>query len=116
MRKLMYFIILFNLAACSYPTTSFWVNNDSNKEVHFTAGAYHIPSRTVRYLPFKVNPKDSVLVRIIGLKKTGDVTNVFENIKFLEPNGLNVKDPMIPQNWIRTIDEKGKPKYIYKIN
>jgi|SRR6056297_527246 len=103
------------ILGCNYPTTSFWVNNNTDKEVHFTAGAVHLPTYSIRTLPFSVPPKDSVLVRRIGLKEGGDVTNVFGDISFMTIDSVEIKDPMNPENWEKSKDQNGKPKFTFKV-
>ncbi len=113
--KRLFIILLILISGCSYPTTTFWVKNNTDKEVHFTAGAVHLPSRSILTLPFSVPPNDSVLVRRIGLKDGGNVTNVFGNISFMTIDSIKIKDPMNPENWEKSKDKYGKSKFTFKV-
>lgn len=108
-------IVVIMILGCSYPTTTFWVRNDTNKEVHFTAGAFHLPSHSIITRPFSVRPNDSILLRSIGLTENGNVTNVFKDISFMKPDSIIIKDPMNPANWEKTKDKNGYAKFIFKI-
>ena len=109
-------ILSISISGCfSYPTTTFWVNNNTDKEVHFTAGAVHLPSQSIQTLPFSVPPNDSVLLRRIGLKEGGNVTNVFGNISFMTIDSIEIKNPMNPENWEKGKDKNGKTKFTFKI-
>lgn len=114
MKNLILLFIIIQIG-CSYPTTSFWVQNNTENEVNFTAGAIHLPSHSVRTLPFSVPPMDSVLLRRVGLKEGANVTNIFRDISFMAMDSIEIKDPMNPENWQKGKDKTGKTVFIFKV-
>jgi len=115
MKKLLLIFIIIEIG-CSYPMTTFWVNNNTEKEVRFTAGAFHLPSHSIRTLPFSIPPNDSVLLRRIGLKEGGNITNIFGDISFVTMDSIKIKDPMNLENWQKAKDKNGQTIFIFKIN
>ena len=104
------------LSGCiTYPQTTFWVQNDTDKTVQFNATVYKIHLEEMT-LPFSVAPNSKVLVRQIGLTEKGNVRNVFSKISFITPDSIKVKDPMDPLNWVKTTDAAGKPTYFFHVD
>lgn len=64
------------ISSCNYPTTTFWVNNKTDKQVQFNAGAFHLPNHSIMTLPFTTPPNDSVLLRTIELNSSCQRMNV----------------------------------------
>jgi hypothetical protein len=115
MKRLLLIFVIIQIG-CSYPMTTFWINNNTEKEVHFTAGAIHLPSQSIQTLPFSIPPNDSILLRRIGLKEGANITNVFGNISFMTIDSIEIKDPMNPENWQKGKDKNGKTTFIFRVN
>jgi len=101
-----------------YETTTFYVKNNSDKPINFQAsvikrnstGPYEINNA------FTVLPKDSLLTRQVGYKKDTENPHKWFNKFIIFPvKGIEMNDPYKAENWIKGINEKGKPIYTFII-
>jgi len=106
------------LCGCStqYPTTTFWVNNNTEKTVNLSATIFvdTLPPPHLKNLEFSIPPSDSVLFRQSTFNKQGNPAKTFKEMKFV-PVDKKMNRPTDSINWIKTIDSKGKPKYNFYI-
>lgn len=114
MKKQILLFLIVGLSSCypNYPTTSFWIHNNSEKEVNFNASIYkaNTPPPHIMSQLFTINPGDSVLFRRTGFPKKGNPVNVFKEMNFI-PINKRMHDPNDSLNWIKSVGNKGKPKY-----
>lgn len=122
MKKTLIPILTLLLSGCytQYPTTTFWINNNTDKTVNFRASIikYSSMGPYKMTLPFTIEPNDSVLFRQVGFHKNGNPARVFSEINFF-PLDPKTNNPSDSTNWIKSLDQKGKPKYnffIYPVN
>lgn len=101
-----------------YPTTTFYVKNNSEKPINFQASVIKRGSAG----PFEMNnaftvlAKDSVLARQVGYKKdTENPQKWFNRFIIFPVDGIEMNDPNKPENWIKGITETGKPIYTFTI-
>jgi len=105
----------------SYPLTTFYVKNNSDKPINFRASITKYSSMTGPFemtLPFTVLPKDSVLARKAGFRKDASPTNWFTSFVIFPVSGVILNDPNDPNdptNWIKSEDSKGKPVYTFNV-
>lgn len=117
-------MITISLSSCfvlmnsNYPTTSFWVTNSSNKTVNFKASVIKYSSMGTHEmtLPFTVYPNDTVLFRSVGYRKDANPINVFSQFVIFPVEGVELNNPKDSSNWIKSIDSKGKPQFIFDVN
>ncbi len=101
-----------------YPTTTFYVKNDSNKPINFKATVLKRNSMGPFEMTnaFTVKPKDSVLARQTGYKKDSENPQKwFTEFTIFPVDGVKINDPNIPNNWKKWTNDKGKPCYTFKI-
>lgn len=115
-------LILILLSGCfiTYPTTTFWINNNTDETVNFNASVIKRSSMGPfeMSLPFTVEPGDSVLFRQVGFRKNANPVNVFKEINFLKSD-THYNNPKDSSNWHKTYDKQGRPQYtffIYPVN
>ena len=101
-----------NSCYSKYPTTSFWIHNNSEATINFIGSVYkaNTPPPHIMSNYFILKSGDSVLFRSIGFHKEGNPSNVFKEINFI-PIDKRMNNPNDSLNWIKSIDSKGKPKY-----
>ena len=102
----------------SYPTTTFYVKNTSDKPISFNATVMKRSQMGPFYInqPFTVQPKDSVLTRKVGYKSDGqNPQNWFTEFKIFPVDSLEFNDPKLAQNWIKSVGKDGKPMFTFKI-
>ena len=118
-RKIITILISLILIGCgSYPLTTFYVKNTSDKPISFNATVMKHSQTGPFYInqPFTVQPKDSVLTRKIGYKIDGqNPQNWFTKFKIFPIDSLEFNDPKQPQNWVKSLDKDGKPMFTFKI-
>ena len=118
MKKVIIPILIVLLSGCytQYPTTTFWINNNTDKTVNFRASIYkaNLPPPHTMSLPFTVAPGDSTLFRAVGFHKQASPVDVFTKMNFI-PIDKKMNNPNDSINWIKSIDEKGRPKYNFYI-
>lgn len=66
-------------------------------------------------LPFAVPPNDSIVARRVGFKKGIEPTAWFTKFNIFPSDSITFNDPNDPANWEKTMDEKGKPVYIFNM-
>lgn len=102
-----------------YPTTTFYVKNNSDKVINFQASVYKQSTITGPYemtVPFTVQPKDSVLARQVGYKKDSENPQKwFTNFSIFPIEEVKLFDPNKPENWKKGINSKGRPIYTFTI-
>jgi len=118
MKKALIPILLLVWSGCStqYPTTTFWINNNSEKTVNIKASIFKdsLPPPHIMDLFFTIEPADSVLFRQSTFSKQGNPAKIFKEIKFV-PLEKRMNNPTDSANWIKSNDAKGKPKYNFYI-
>ncbi len=105
------------LESKNYPTTTFYVKNDSEKTIYFKSTVLKRDSNGFfdMTVPFTVQPKDSVLARQVGFRKDAEPQEWFTNFKIFPVDGVKVSNPNKPENWKKWINNKGKPCYTFTI-
>lgn len=102
-----------------YPTTTFYVKNNSEKAVNFQSTVIKQSTITGPFemtVPFTVQPKDSVLARQVIFKKDSEnPQNWFTKFIIFPVDGIKVHDPNKPENWKKWINIKGRPCYTFTI-
>lgn len=101
----------------NYPTTTFYVKNNSEKAINFKSSVIKHSSNEPYEMtvPFTVQPKDSILVRQIRFKKDAEPQEWFTNFTIFPIEGISINDPNKPVNWKKWVDSKGKPCYTFII-
>ena len=66
-------------------------------------------------LPFAVPPNDSILARKVGFRKDAVPTAWFTKFIIFPVDSILIKDPYLPDNWIKTSDNQGKPIYTFTL-
>lgn len=119
MKNTILICILLGLTSCmtNYPMTTFYVKNTSNETLNFKATIVKQSSMGTQEmtLPFAVPPNDSVVVRKVGFKKGIEPTAWFTKFIIFPTDSITFNDPNKPENWEKTIDEKGRPVYIFNM-
>lgn len=112
---LLAFVFLLPDCMASYPTTSFYVKNNSDKTLNFKASVIKFSSAgsSEMTLPFAVPPRDSVLARRVGLKKGAEPTAWFTKFVIFPADGISFNDPNVAGNWVPSTDANGKPVYTF---
>ena len=101
-----------------YPSTKFFVKNNSDVVVSFKTTVVKFSSLTGPYemtVPFNVHPKDSVLARQVGFKKNGNPSKWFISFVIHPVNGVKLNDPYQAENWKKKFDKNGKTYYTFII-
>jgi hypothetical protein len=118
MKKAIIPILLLALSGCytQYPTTTFWVHNNTEKAVNLTAIVFKdsLPPPHLMNLSYTILPADSVLFLQSTFNKQGNPAKVFKEMKFV-PVDKQMNRPTDSLNWIKTTDSKGKPKFNFYI-
>lgn len=118
MKKNLILFLMVIMTGCyvNYPTTSFWIVNNGDETVNFKASVIKQSSMGPHKmtLPFTIEAGDSTLFRQTGFKTDGNPTYVFSEINFLKRD-KDINNPKDSVNWIKTVDENGKPKYIFYV-
>ena len=119
MKYITIIITILLLSACNvnYPTTTFYVKNDSDRTVNFKASImkYSSMGSYQMTLPFAVPAHDSILARQVGFHKEALPTQWFTDFTIFPSEGLIFNDPKIPENWVKSINSKQKPNYTFSI-
>lgn len=119
MKQLYVILIIFGLTACSlnYPTTTFYVKNTTNKTLNFKASIikYSSMGPFEMTLPFSVPPNDSILARQTGFKKDAEPNKWFTKFTIFPTDSIIFNDPNNSNNWIKSVDSKGRPVYTFNI-
>ena len=120
MRKFAHIIFFLTLTSCfgSYPLTTFYVKNNSNKPINFKASILKQSSMGAfeMTLPFTVLPKDSVLARRGKFINTIKPIDWFTDFVIFPVDSLSMNDPKILSNWVKSTDSKGNPIFIFNIS
>lgn len=104
------------LGSSSYPTTTFYVKNNSNETINFSSTIVVFPmSRGPLTRSFSVPPKDSILARQVGYKKDAEPQKWFLEFKIFPNDNVKTFDPNIAENWKKGVDSKGKLIYTFLI-
>lgn len=101
-----------------FPTTTFYVKNNSDRTVNFKATVLKRNSMGPFEMTnsFTVNPKDSVLARQVGFKRDSENPQKwFTNFTIFPTDSIQIHDPNKPSNWKKWTNEKGKPCYTFII-
>ncbi len=101
-----------------YPTTTFYVKNNSEKVINFKTSivkqSMNGPFKMT--LPFTVQPKDSVLARKAMFKKNGEnPQNWFSEFEIFPVENVKIFDPNKPENWKKWTNKEEKPCYTFII-
>ncbi len=101
----------------NYPTTTFYVKNTTNKTLNFKASIikYSSMGPFEMTLPFAVPPNDSVLARKANFHKDAAPTAWFSKFTIFPSDSITFNDPNNSQNWLRSIDSKGRPAYLFNM-
>lgn len=105
-------IILFFNSCKSSNLTSFWVANNSQREIelHSSVISSSLGGPQVLSRPFVTKPGDVIELGAANYNQEMPISHLFNyNIS---GNEENLNDPMDISNWIKTTDKKGKPMYI----
>lgn len=100
----------------NYPTTTFFVKNNSDKTVFFKTTILKRNSMGLFEMNnnFSVNPKDSVLTRQVGFKRDSENPEKwFTNFTIFHTDGIKYNDPNKSSNWKKRTNEKGQPYYTF---
>lgn len=127
-KSILVLLLVFTFASCGilipfpeskkYPTTTFYVKNNSEKTVNFqstvlkrsTNGPYEIT------VPFTVRPKDSILARKAMFKRDAEnPQNWFTKFIIFPVDGITIHDPNKAENWKKWINSKNRPCYTFII-
>ncbi len=101
----------------NYPVTTFYVKNNSDKVVNFKASVmkYSSMGQFEMTLPFSVLPRTLVVVRQVGSRKDAEPTAWFTRFIIFPTDSIIFNDPYDAVNWVKSIDEKGKPVYTFTL-
>ncbi len=99
-----------------FPTTTFYVKNDSDKTVNFSSTIVVFPmSRGPLTRYFSVSPKDSILVRQMQFMRDAEPQKWFLEFKIFPIDSVKIFDPNTPENWKKWTNNKGRPCYTFLI-
>ena len=102
-----------------YPTTTFYVKNNSDRTINFKTSVIKQSTITGPFemtVPFTVQPKDSVLARQIGFEKDSqNPQKWFSKFEIFPIDGVKMFDPNKAENWRKGVNNKGKPIYTFTI-
>lgn len=125
MRKIFTLILIgFISVSCGvlsgdYPMTAFIVKNTSDKSISFTSSVIkysQIMGTQLIEVPFTVLPNDSVIVRQTRFKKdTKSPQAWFRSFKIFPTDGIEMNDPKIPTNWVKS-SKDNIPIYTFTLN
>jgi hypothetical protein len=101
----------------NYQLTTFYVNNNTGKTVHFKASVlkYSSMGQFEMTLPFTALPNDTVLARKAKFRKDVLPNQWFTQFVIFPVDSVVLNNPNISTNWIKSTDAKGKPVYIFNI-
>jgi hypothetical protein len=100
----------------SYPTTTFYVKNNSNETIDFSSTIVVFPmSRGPLTRSFSVPAKDSILARQVDFKKDTEPQKWFLEFKIFPNDNVKIFDPNNAGNWKKSFDIKGRPNYTFLI-
>lgn len=100
----------------SYPTTTFYVKNNSNETINFSSTVVVFPmSRGPLTRNFSVPPKDSILARQVDFKKDVEPQKWFLEFKIFPNDNVKTFDPNKAENWKKGVDSKGRLIYTFLI-
>ncbi|WP_435263287.1 hypothetical protein [Tenacibaculum sp. nBUS_03] len=121
-KSLILLVLVMFLTSCGaiggFPTTSFYVKNNSEKPIKFKSTVYKYSSmgNYDMTIPFIVKPKDSVLARQVGFKKDGkSPQSWFTKFEISETEGVRIYDPNKVENWKKMKNKKGQIFYVFTI-
>ncbi len=99
-----------------FPTTTFYVKNNSNETINFSSTVVVFPmSRGPLTRNFSVRPKDSILARQISFKKDAEPQKWFIEFIIFPNENVKIFDPNKAENWIKGVNSKGRPIYTFTI-
>ena len=126
-KSLTILLLSFTLTSCGilfpwpeskkYPTTTFYVKNNSEKAINFQSTVLKRNSNGFfdMTVPYTVQPKDSVLARQVGFKKDAEPQKWFTNFTIFPVDNIKIGDPNKPENWKKWFNTKGRPCYTFII-
>ena len=120
------FLLSYTLTGCgilipfperkNYPTTTFYVKNNSNETINFSSSVIVFPmSRGPLKRTFSVPPKDSILTRQVEFKKDAEPQKWFFEFKIFPNDNVKIFDPNKTENRKKGFDIKGKLFYTFLI-
>ena len=99
-----------------YPTTIFYVKNNSSETINFNSTVVVFPmSRGPLTRNFSVPPKESILARQVDFKKDAEPQKWFLEFKIFPNEKVKLFDPNKAENWIKGVNSKGK-NYLHIYN
>jgi hypothetical protein len=110
--------LVFASCMTSYPTTTFYVKNTSDKTQNFKASIMKYSSMMGPFemtLPFTVPPNDSIIARQVGFKKDAPPTAWFTKFIIFPVDSITFNDPKIDENWVKSTDSKGRTVYTFTL-
>lgn len=110
-------VVLFSGCVSNYQSTTFYVKNNTNKPMNFKASIekYSSMGPFIMTLPFTVLPQDSVLARSAKFKKDMPPNVWFTEFIIFPVDSVRLNDPKNADNWVKTINAKGKPVYTFNL-
>lgn len=101
----------------SYPLTTFYVKNNTDKTVNFKTSVEKLSSMGAYQmtLPFTVLPQDSVLARRVNFKNGASPNQWFTQFIIFPVEGVILNNPNNPQNWIMSKNSQGKITYTFNL-
>lgn len=115
--SLVTFVLIFVCTSCmtNYTLTTFYVKNTTDKTLNFKASIIkHSQMGPFEMtLPFVVYPHESVVARKANFKKDASPAAWFTKFTIFPTDSLSFNDPKNIDNWVKTIDEKGRPIYTF---
>lgn len=101
----------------NYPTTTFYVKNNSEKAISFQSTVLKRSSNGPfeMRVPFTVQPKDSVLARQVGFENGAEPQKWFIEFTISPIVGIIMNNPNKPENWRKGRSMKGKQYYTFTI-
>ncbi|WP_126973225.1 hypothetical protein [Gynurincola endophyticus] len=119
MKYLFLLIILIGFSSCktNYTLTTFYVKNPTAQSLNFKASIikYNSMGPYEMTLPFTVLPGDSVLARQVKLRNDIPPNKWFTQFVNFPVEGIVFNDPNLENNWVKSIDEKGKPVFTFTL-
>lgn len=100
----------------NYPTTTFYVKNNSNETINFSSTVVVFPmSRGPLTRNFSVPPKDSIVARQVDFKKDAEPQKWFLEFNIFPNDNVKTFDPNKAENWKKGVDSKGRLIYTFLI-
>jgi len=99
----------------NYPMTTFYVKNNTDRTLNFKASIMKHTSMGLMEmtLPFSVPPHDSIVARKVNRKIDAPPTTWFTKFIIFPTDSVWFNDPKSQENWIKSINAKGKPDYTF---